>query len=434
MLKTLIHTASVHADVLRLTASHAGGAPHPHRGSRHMGLVSWYLPPHTNAGTFRPASWLRYAHAFGWRVTAVGSAVPAAERAIGAELLAKVHPSHHLIEFQRSGRSPSWRLTPEVDGGFVNAVDLANAMVRALGDEPPDVVVATGPPFCTFIAGYIAARHWRRPLVLDYRDEWTLCPFDFVSKGRSDRHWEVKSLRQAATVLYTTDSMRQHAIDQFPEVDLARKSAVVANGTEVDDFQPAWSQPPGAASMPFELVHVGALAGHTPPNTFLQVLTDGMARGIDPLDRLRVKFVGRRSREADAALDSTPCRHAITLVEQVSKREAIRHMQSAQALLLIADKDLERYMPSKLFDYVAAGRPILVFGHEGEAASAVQKLGVGVRCDPATGAAGLASALQLLCRIDLQSRASAVDAWLRQHRRDQLAKQFFDTLAQALPA
>ena len=39
--------------------------------------------------------------------------------------------------------------------------------------------------------------HWRVPFALDYRDEWSESPFDFVHKGNADRFWESRTLTNA---------------------------------------------------------------------------------------------------------------------------------------------------------------------------------------------------------------------------------------------
>jgi len=422
MWKTLLDTLTIAAQTFSLVGRPAA------RGTgdtRHLGLLSWYLPPHTNAGVFRPASWLRHSEAAGWRLTAVGGRVPASEQALGGELRAQVGADNRLIEITPSGREPAWRLTPDVDGGFVNAVDMAHALVDAVRDDLPVAIVATGPPFSTFVGGYLASKRLGRPLVLDYRDEWSECPFDFVSKGRDNRIWELRCLQHAAAVIYTTESLRRHAIASFPEVDLARKATVIPNGTELDDFAPPGSPAASPAGEPFTLVHVGALAGHTPPGPLLSALDEGFAGGRLARDALAVHFIGRRSKEAEAALAAVGCQHSITLIDQVPKREAIARMQAASALLLIADPRLARYMPSKLFDYVAARRPVLVYGHDGEASRVVEQLGIGVRCSPEDGCTGLARALDRLRTLPMTPQEAAVQEWLDGHRRGPLADRFF---------
>jgi glycosyltransferase involved in cell wall biosynthesis len=52
-------------------------------------------------------------------------------------------------------------------------------------------------------------------------------------------------------------------------------------------------------------------------------------------------------------------------------------MEEADALLLINEPRLERYLPGKLYDYIAAGTPILVYGEGGESADLVAELRVG---------------------------------------------------------
>src|SRR5207253_1449493 len=46
---------------------------------------------------------------------------------------------------------------------------------RFLREVPHQAIVATGPPFSSFLVGAALARYTGLPLVLDYRDEWNLC-------------------------------------------------------------------------------------------------------------------------------------------------------------------------------------------------------------------------------------------------------------------
>jgi glycosyltransferase involved in cell wall biosynthesis len=123
----------------------------------------------------------------------------------------------------------------------------------------------------------------------------------------------------------------------------------------------------------------------------------------------------------------------LEVIDHVSKREAAEAMSQSDLLLLIATPDLERYMPGKLFDYVASGRPIVVFGSPGEAARTVQQLGIGELC-AAGDAQALGDAIGRLHRHEpTPANRAGLAHWLDEHRRSELAQRAFsiiDTVAE----
>jgi glycosyltransferase involved in cell wall biosynthesis len=130
---------------------------------------------------------------------------------------------------------------------------------------------------------------------------------------------------------------------------------------------------------------------------------------------------------ADAAIREFPYPGVLEVVDQVGKREAIRCMHDADVLLLLSAPGLARYLPSKLFEYLASRRPVLIFGSAGESSALVDKLGAGMLCPPGSGEA-LGDTLTKLCALDLSPHEHAVGAWLQEHRRDVLAASAFDTI------
>lgn len=442
--KVIGDSVSVAVDWLKLartgTSRQSQRAP-----GKHLALLAWALPPSTNAGVYRPLSFLRYGPDSGWRISAFHGAIPQDQRQHGAELLAKIPVAVALHTVAESGRQPAWRAFPRIDGGFVDAVDFASHCIRALADEPPDVVCASGPPFCLFVAGLFVARHFGAKLVLDYRDEWTQCPFDFVSAGADDVQWERKCLAHASAVLFTTESHRRHQLATFAELD-AERTHLVPNGWDPEDFAPAAGVQEAAdptvagdssGLAPVTIAHVGNLASHTPPDEFLAAAQGLMQQSPQWRDRLRINLVGRRSKQAQQAAETFQFPAQLEVLDHVGKREANRRMQACSVLLLIAVPDLQRYLPGKLFDYIAAARPILVYGAAGEASALVQQLGIGVLCSPESGQAGLQMAIDSLLQLDMGKTRPTVQAWLQTTRREALARRafaIFDALRSPGPA
>jgi glycosyltransferase involved in cell wall biosynthesis len=432
LLRTLVDTAfsSVsllnmeHPSLRHLTRGRKGN----HRGSdsRHLALFA-PMPPHTGAGVYRPLSFMQYGARHGWRIDAFAGPAPDNESEHGAELLARVPTSARLHIVPPPSRQPSYNFFPRVDGGFTKAIAHAEFAIDVLRDDPPDLVLASGPPFFTFVAARFVARHFDVPFVLDYRDEWTECPFDFVNKDGDDLKWERRCLADADAVLFVTESLLRHQLGVFQELD-PQRGHVVRNGWDPDDFASAsrdLSRAPHQRTAVLRLAHVGNLAGHTPPFEFLESLRQLLSARPEWISRLKVSFIGRRSESADAAFRAFPYPDVLELTAHVGKREAIRRMYEADVLLLLSAPDLDRSLPSKLFEYIASRRPVLIFGSPGESSTLIEKLSAGMLCPSGSGEA-LGDALMRSRDLDMSPFDQTVSAWLQNHRRDALAARAFE--------
>ena len=393
-----------------------------------LALMTWAMPPSTNAGVYRPLSFVRYAPSDRWAVSAVHADGPQTSSKAGLELDAQWPAEVTRIRIKPSERKPSWRLFPQVDGGFATALELAKGAIGGLRANPPEVVLASGPPFCMFIAGAMVADHFGAKLVLDYRDEWSECPFDFVSHGRDDRQWERACLKRADAVIFTTESHRLHQIATFPVLKPAN-THLIPNGWDsfigARQTVPSDNQEPDGATL--VISHIGNVATHTPPDGLLSLVGRLVENYPVWRSRLRLSFVGGRSQAAQVKLDAFPYQDMLELVDHIPKSEADRRMREADILLLIAVEQLERYIPGKLFEYVAARRPILLAGHPGEASRIIERLGVGSLVNPLDTAENFAGALQALADLR-RSMPSSVSGWLAEHRRSHLASQLYGVL------
>lgn len=427
-LQTLIDTAVMGARWLSLELPRPRRAPRARTG-RHLALFAWALPPSSNVGVHRPLSFIRYGSRTGWRIDSFCSEPPRTQRQHGEELLARVPREATLHVVPHPIRQPSHQFFPRIDGEFTNALAYARFANELLAGDPPDVVLASGPRFFTFVAALFVARRFGVPLVLDYRDEWTECPFDFVQKDGDDRAWERRCLRRADAVLFTTESHRRHQLAVFPELT-PRKAHVVSNGWDPDEFVEGPGEAPASRAgdgRTLRLAYVGSLAGQTPPHDFLESLEQLLTDEPDWRPRIRVQFIGRRGPSAEEAIRAFRFPGVLEVIDHVGKREAIARMRERDALLVIATTGLERYLPAKLFDYVAARRPVLAFGTRGESSALIEQLGVGTFC-PSGSVTALRDALVHLQTLDMSLHDESVHEWLQEHRRDVLASRAFEVI------
>jgi glycosyltransferase involved in cell wall biosynthesis len=288
-------------------------------------------------------------------------------------------------------------------------------------------VVASGPPFQTFVAGYYLAKASRCRLVLDYRDEWTECPFDFVDAGGSDHYWEQRCLRRADMVVFVTQSQLEHHLAAFPEVPRDR-CVVIANGWapahEVDrDRAPSPAVSAGRVTLSF----VGGLGAFAEPDEFLSTIEEVLERRPDLRRSLQLRFVGEKDTRAMDALRRFPFQEVFELNEHLPVPDAISMMRSSAALLLLNPPSFDRTLPGKLYEYIASGRPVVVFGDGGESASLIRELGAGTII-PGRDAVALERALDDLVGGTLDNNLGRIDAWLSTHSQSAMADRYFDEL------
>lgn len=331
--------------------------------SPHLLLLAHFLPPVINGGIYRLTELVRTAARRGWRVTTVSSPVAGDPSPAGLEMVRSIPPSVRLIRFQPPPPSdPSHRLSPRLSGGFDTIESIIEAARRECARSRPSLVMASGPPFAEFVAALVLSRLWDVPLVLDYRDEWTECPFP-VGVGNVDRFWESRCLGQAALVSFTTEAQRAHQVRVFPALDPAR-TLVVPNGwCETITSGVAQSPLPSDRAMVSFLGHLGE---HRDLAEFLDTLRGAAAADPALVRSSGVAFIGTKSATERALLKGFSPAELVLDLDHVPLSTAQAIMRTSAALLLLYPPRLARYVPAKTYDYLAARRRILVYGEGGE--------------------------------------------------------------------
>lgn len=261
------------------------------------------------------------------------------------------------------------------------------ASAVALGHRPsgtPDLVLATSPQFLVALSGWVLSRLKGVPFVLEVRDLW---PDSIVAVGalperspwiRLLRRLERFVYRQADLVVSVTRSFVPHL-----RAHGAKRVAVVPNGADPGQFH-------------VEEPRDALRARHGLGDRFVAVFagTLGMAHGLETVldaaealrDDPRFLFwlVGEGARRVE--LEAEAARRGLSNVrfEGQVERSRIPEVLTASdaALVLLRPTPLfETVLPSKMFEAMAAGCPI-VLGVRGEAKEVLESSGGGVAIPP----------------------------------------------------
>lgn len=384
-------------------------------------LLAFALPPASNSGTHRPLSLIKHAKEAGWHIEAISDPLSQGNPPEAGLFLQQQLPKDASITRHKNMlEHTSWRLTPQIDGGFSNVVAMVLHAIKTHWNKRPKVIIASGPPFYLWIAGMYLAKFFNAKLVLDYRDEWTLCPFAFVSKTYWDKWFETRCVKFADKIIYTTlphKQAHQKAFD-LPEAKLG----LIANGWD-ESIKTLHEQPCGFLDKTkLNISYIGKLSKHADPSSFLRLIEKTLSAHPSLTTKLSINFVGTKHPEMVKILESFSSRMpVINLIDEVRKVDAIAIMENSDYLLMLCEERLSSYIPGKLYDYLSTFRPILAYGHEGEVSRIIRSLSAG----RFIGEGDLECLQELLLSEPPELSEAPIEKWLSGHTRKKLAFEFF---------
>jgi glycosyltransferase involved in cell wall biosynthesis len=269
-----------------------------------------------------------------------------------------------------------------------------SATAVALRTERPDVVLASSPHLLTGLAGWVIARRHGVPFVLEVRDMW---PRILVDVGRlragSPTH---RVLRRIERFLYHhADAIVVLAegvgVAIAEEGVPAERIHLVPNGAAPEDFVPSLPRSELRRRYGFRGFTVVYTGAHGPANG-LDLVLDAAGRLAQDLPEVTFVLVGDGlSRPALMARAEREGLTNVVFLQPVPKAEIPDLLAAADVgLHVLADVPLFLYgvSPNKLFDYMAAGLPVLT-NTGGEIGHLVKDRDVGIAVGPADLADGV---------------------------------------------
>jgi glycosyltransferase involved in cell wall biosynthesis len=306
--------------------------------------------------------------------------------------------------FQRLRRWSSLVLVPDAYvGWFPFALARARARMESGG---VDALLTTSSPDSTHLVGLVLRERFPVPWVADFRDPWVRrLTFQAPTRWHHRLHlWlERRVLERADRVLVTNEATRDDFLARHAGIPAGRL-IVIPNGFDPEDLAVmrdfSLSHSPAAPSRApwareLVLVHTGLLSGRRT----LAPIAASMARLFtehpDLRGRLRLRLIGPRESVNDELVRAAGLTGQVAFEPPVGHREVLGEMARAAALLLLEAGEPEGSLitPGKLFEYLAARRPILAVVPPGPAADLVRSTGAGEVVAPED-APGLTATLQ----------------------------------------
>jgi glycosyltransferase involved in cell wall biosynthesis len=379
--------------------------------ARSVLLVSQYAPPSNLVAARRVAGLVKYLGRLGHEVTVLTSAISGAGDIEGAT---------HVVRTTDLMASPlNWRrqhfaaLTGKQDASYSSPSRLQDVVVPDLAlltwlpfalpqarklarRRRPDVVITTSPPPSGHFVGR-ALRGRGVPWIAELRDGWTFEPprprWRLAPQRGLDRTLERSALRRAEAIVGVTQPIVDDALERF-----GGEAVLITNGFDPEEQAPRRGRHPLLDPDRHSVVHTGRLALAGVSLRPLLAAVRELQQDGAVASSFELVFAGPLSAEEHELLAEPDLAAVVRMTGPLAREEALVLQREADTLVVVTGGAARRSVATgKLFEYLAARRPILVLGDETEAARIVRETNSGFATsasDPAAIAASLRRAVE----------------------------------------
>lgn len=355
-------------------------------------IISYHFSKKESIGSIRIQGLAKYLPAFGWAPTIVTAKQPSGENQKFA-----IPSSCFLIETEFKDRNASlaklfginpnkpidqslkikqhkgdksifdhgWNLTKEIlcypdpqKGWYKYAYEAGKKLLQ---EDRYDAIISSSFPVTSHIIARDLKRQFNIPWIADLRDLWTQNPYYTYSPFRKliETQLEKRTLKYADALTTVSEPLRNILISRYE----GKYVLSILNG-----FDPEEMNSSGPLNKCLSITYTGVLyRGRRDPEPLLKVLRELIDEGTLEKDDVSVDFYGRKESWLEDIITKYTLNDIVSQHGPVSREIAIKKQWESQILLLLTWNNPQEYgvYTGKVFDYLAAKRPILSLGLSG---------------------------------------------------------------------
>ena len=356
-------------------------------------IITYYWPPSGGAGVQRWLKFVKYLREYGWEpvvFTAEGGEVPVLDNSLQKDVPENIEVLRgpiwepytvykRLIGQKKGDKIQTGFLTENEKPKTIEKLSIwirgnlfipdarkfwikpsVKRLSKYLQENKVDAIVSNGPPHTTHMIGLALKKKFNIPWLADFRDPWT--NIDFYDKLMLSKWADKKHHRLEDAVIKNADSLvtvSPNWSKDFKEQS-KRDFNVIYNGFDEKDFTDKEVE----LDQKFSIVHIGSMNKDRNPHNLWKVLGE-ICSEIDGFSKdLEIKMVGPTDIAIKNALIENNLNENLNKIDYVPHSEVVNYLLGAQ-LLLLPINDTPNSMgviPGKLFEYLAARRPIICIG------------------------------------------------------------------------
>ncbi len=346
-------------------------------------FIAYYYPPLNRSGSRRPAAFAKYLPVYGWQPLVVTTNWRSSR-------YSDLDTLHEPVEKAVIGRTRNvssdfnhptifTRMTSVLSGyrfplpWTSEALKISSSYIKS---NEISVILATYPPISNLYIADRLSRRFKIPWVADIRDiaGEHFSPH-FLHHISSLRHirWEKQFLNTSKSICFVAPGSLLNTLS----IRLNRDISLIHNGFDPDFFYPASAK----TENQFNFVYTGAL-GRT---TNLSIISDSLShlikRGVVSPAKISLDFYGTAKHDVMKSFPHPALHQSIRVFPWSSITVTARAQREATVILHASYPGTDGIMTAKIYEYLAANRPILTCpGDDGAVSNLLKETQAGWVC------------------------------------------------------
>lgn len=258
-----------------------------------------------------------------------------------------------------------------------------NKILQFIRDINPEMLWSTGDPWSShWLAGRIQ-KNTQLPWVADFRDPWALGQVNLKRRSSfstaMDKKAEYNVIKNATAVTFTSKRTEQLYKDNYKKLN--PKTATIYNCFDRLLYNEKANDVLPYDDKVFNLVFFGKFRRLSPARPLVDILANLKEQLGQSELPLLVHSFGPLSVPDKAYAQSRGVLSYFKTQAPIAPEKTLSVLSKADLLWLSTDPGRENIIPAKLWDYLAAGRPVLSIAPNPEIAAILDQTGAGIQLD-----------------------------------------------------
>lgn len=259
-----------------------------------------------------------------------------------------------------------------------------NYVTNIIRDIQPDMLWSTGDPWSSHWLGSKIVESLHIPWVADFRDPWTLGDVNLKNRSKfsfqADQKEEKKVLKKATACTFNakrTAILYDNAYDHL-EID----STTVYNCYDSTLFNDTDTTVDAFKDDTLNLVFFGKFRPLSPITPFINLLEKIYKVDADAARRIRMYSFDKLEEKDQALAKEKGVLDNLSVLEHQPLEDTLPYLTQADALWLSTHPKRKNIIPAKLWDYLAAKRPIISIAPNPEIEGILNQTKAGIQINP----------------------------------------------------